>query len=102
MAGERLSRLQEMMQADEENVPNCRKLLRDFHPDLEFLLDYIVDHYTILSDEIEKIVHGGELTQIQQLATEAGIPIEEFTKRVDSADNHPLVVRAREAKHIYL
>jgi hypothetical protein len=102
MAEEKRSRLQEMMQADEENVANCRKTFRGFHENLEFLLDEIADHYTVLADAIGKIVHGEELTLIAKLAEEAGVPIEEFAKLIDSGDSRPLVAQARTAKQIYL
>jgi len=46
------SRLEAMMQADEENIPNVRQLFRDFHPDLEYLLDHIADLFALFSDNL--------------------------------------------------
>jgi hypothetical protein len=102
MSAEQPSRLQSMMQADEENVAHCRRLFREFHPDLEFLFDHMTDHYSVLAEEIGKIVHGEEFTTIQQLGHEAGIPIEEFTRRIDAGDTTEFLIRARQARDTYL
>jgi len=102
MAEEKRSRLQQMMQADEENVANCRNVFRGFHEELEFFLDQIGEHYALLGDEIGKIVHSEEISLIAKFAEEASVPIEEFITLIDSDDNRPIVERARAAKHIYL
>ena len=96
------SRLEQMMRSDEENVSNVRRCFRDFHPDLEYLLDHIADLFGMFSDCLGTILHGKELRTIERLAAERGKTIQDFMAIIDSTDQGPAVIEARAAKFTYL
>jgi len=94
-----MSEIDELMQADAENVSHSRRILAGFDPELSTILDTAAGMFTTFG----RCIEGGEaestdLSTFQQCSKDLGVEPEKLIELVESKTcNNPIIDRARSA-----
>jgi len=98
-----MSELDELIQADGENISNSRRALTSFHPELSAALDTAAEMFKTLSRcMIGVLDDSADLATLADCAKELGIDENTLLSRIESDRPDAVLDRARAAKLKYL